>query len=212
MNFSVPRLPRAIVVTALLLAGSVCASVWAEDAPDGLLSPNELIDALQQGGLVVYFRHAQTDHGTDDQHPVDLSDCSTQRNLSEQGRSQATSVAEAIGRLGIEIGEVVSSPFCRCRDTAQLAFGRYRVDDHLYFAVVVEKEQRAKQAAWLRNMLSIPPREGTNRVIVSHTANLREATGIWPKPEGVAWVIRPQGNGQYEALGKIEPSFWPTAN
>jgi len=211
MSFSVAKRPTEVLFTVLLLAGVACASVHAQDVPERLLPLDELIDALRRGGLTLYFRHAKTDHGIDDQHPVDLSDCSTQRNLSQEGRVQAMQVADAVARLGIEIDDVLSSPFCRCRDTAQLAFGRYRVDDHLYFAVVVDREQRARQSEWLREMLSTPPAAGTNRVIVAHTANLREATGIWPKPEGVAWVIRPKGSGQYQALGKIEPSFWPTA-
>lgn len=200
-----------MVLVAMLLVGMAYSAVYAASAPEEHLSPEELIDALKQGGLVLYFRHGETDHSSEDQHPVDLADCSTQRNLSEQGRNEARGIADAIARLGIQIDDVVSSPFCRCRDTARLAFGRYRVDDNLYFAVVIDKEQRARQSEWLRQMLSTPPKAGANNVVVSHTANLRETTGIWPKPEGVCWVILPKGNGQYEALGKIDPSFWPTA-
>lgn len=206
------RLRPKVVLLAILLVAPAYSPFAASDSPEELLSADELIDALKQGGLVLYFRHAETDHSSDDQHPVDLADCSTQRNLSEQGRNQAKGIADAIARLGIQIDEVLSSPFCRCRDTAQLAFGRYRADDNLYFTVLVDKEQRAKQSEWLRQTLTTPPKPGTNKVIVSHTGNLREATGIWPKPEGVAWVILPKGNGRYEALGKIEPSFWPEAN
>jgi DNA-binding NarL/FixJ family response regulator len=78
-----------------------------------------LIDALKQGGLVLYFRHAETDHSSDDQHPVDLADCSTQRNLSEQGRNQAKGIADAIARLGIQIDEVLS--FGNITDALSLA-------------------------------------------------------------------------------------------
>lgn len=202
-------LGATVVVLAMCLVAQPYYAVCAPTVPEQLTPPDELIDALRRGGLVLYLRHGATDHSLDDRHPVDLTDCSTQRNLSEQGRNQAKGIAEAIARLGIQIDEVVASPFCRCRDTAQLAFGHYRTDDNLYFAVVVDKEQRARQSEWLRQTLASPPPPGTNKVLVSHTANLREATGIWPKPEGVAWVIRPKGNGQYEALGKIEPSFWP---
>jgi phosphohistidine phosphatase SixA len=174
----------------------------------GSFGPAQLIDALQQGGLVLYFRHAATDHTQDDRHPIDLSDCSTQRNLSPAGRQQARDIGEAIGRLNIPVGEVRTSPFCRCHETAQLLFGRFTVDDNLYFSVAVDKTTRSRHSEHLRRLLSTPPRAGKNRVIVSHTGNLREATGIWPKPEGAAWVFRPLGEGGYEALGMMDPGHW----
>ena len=184
----------------------------AADAEQGLLNPAQLVEALQQGGLVVYFRHGATDHDQDDQHPIDLSDCSTQRNLSATGRQQAERIGEAIKRLNIPIGEVATSPFCRCRDMAQLMFGHYRLDQDLYYAVAVDKATRDLQSEHLRKLLSTPPRGGMNNVIVSHTGNLREATGIWPKPEGVAWVFRPTGDGLYQAMGMIDPDDWPKAH
>ena len=180
----------------------------AAETDEGLYGPAQLIEALQGGGLIIYFRHGATDHSQDDQHPIDLSDCSTQRNLSEEGRQQAQRIGEAIKRLNIPIGEVLASPFCRCRDTAQLMFGRYRLDDALFYAVAVDKESRVQQSEHLLSLLSTPPPGDANKVIVSHTGNLREATGIWPKPEGAAWVFRPLGEGGYQALGLLDPDYW----
>jgi hypothetical protein len=57
-------------------------------------------------------------------------------------------------------------------------------------------------------MLSTPPAKATNAVIVSHTANLREAAGIWPKPEGVAYVFRPLPEGKFEAIAMVLPEDW----
>jgi phosphohistidine phosphatase SixA len=189
------------LVTSVSLLG-------AEQTPMG---PAQLIDALQQGGLVIYFRHAATDHSQDDQHPVDLSDCSTQRNLSPHGRQQAQRIGEAISRLEIPIDEVIASPFCRCHETAQLIFGHYRLEDNLYFAVAVDKATRTLQSEHLRKLLATPTRTGLNRVIVAHTGNLREATGIWPKPEGVAWIFQPMGAGRFEVMGMLAPDYWPSA-
>jgi phosphohistidine phosphatase SixA len=203
-----PKIHKMMVKIRLSLYGlAICLQVAsAEPTP---LAPEQLIDALQQGGLVIYVRHATTDHTQDDEHPVDLSDCATQRNLSRSGRQQARRIGEAIKRLAIPIGEVLSSPFCRCYETAQLLFGRYRLDEDLYYAVAVDKATRTRQRERLRKLLSTPPGTGLNKVIVSHTGNLREATGIWPKPEGVAWVFRPLGEGRFEALGGIDPGDWP---
>lgn len=199
------------LVMALSLAPSLSALLQAAPGNAGLLTPEQLIIELKKGGLVIFLRHAETDHATDDQHPSVMSDCSTQRNLSQQGREQARRIGAAIKRLGILIDDVVSSPFCRCHDTAELMFGRYRVNENLYFAVAVDKARRVEQATYLRRLLSTPPQAGMNNVIVSHTGNLREAAGIWPKPEGAAWIIKPKGNDNFEALGMIDPAYWVEA-
>lgn len=198
-----------LISCCLIISLSITLQTVA--AEQGLLAPDKLIDELKKGGLIIFFRHAATDHSKDDLHPVVMSDCATQRNLSQRGREQAKNIGKTISRLGILIDDVVSSPFCRCHDTAELMFGRYRLDDNLYFAVAVDKERREEQAGYLRGLLSSFPKQGMNNVIVSHTGNLREASGIWPKPEGVAWIFRPKEKGQYEALGSIDPSFWTNA-
>jgi broad specificity phosphatase PhoE len=196
---------------SLFLFCWLTAALTAAQAQSSLLEPERLIEALQQGGLVVFFRHTATDHTQDDRHPVDLADCTTQRNLSLDGRQQAEAIGRAISRLNIVVDEVISSPFCRCRDTAQLMFGRYRVDDELYFTVALDKPTRIRQSEHLRRLLAIPPATGRNRVIVSHTGNLREATGIWPKPEGAAWVFRPRGEDGYDVMGMLGPGDWSNA-
>lgn len=162
---------------------------------EAVFSPQQLVEKLRQGGYTLYFRHAATDHMNDDHHPVDLEDCSTQRNLASEGRADARAIGESIARLGIRIGDVQTSPYCRCRDTAQLAFGRHQPNESLYYAVTAGPEERKKISDALRAMLATTPEAGMNNVIVSHTANLREASGIWPKPEGVAWVLQADGQG-----------------
>ena len=73
---------------------------------------------------------------------------------------------------------MVSSPFCRTLDTARLAFGRAEKSDALYFAIGASTADKAKAVAALRRMLSEPPPAGENRIIVSHTANLKDAAEI----------------------------------
>jgi phosphohistidine phosphatase SixA len=203
MCLQLKRWPLALLLSWLMAFN---AMVGAADSAD--VSTVDLAQMLKQGGYLLYFRHSLTDHSKDDNHPVDFDGCATQRNLSEQGRNQAKSIGEHMRRLGIPVGEVLSSPYCRCRDTAQLAFGRHQVDKDLYFAISAGPEERRRITRALQLKLSETPAAGTNNVIVSHTANLREATGIWPKPEGVAWVIEPDGAGGYKALGKIAPTDW----
>ena len=83
--------------------------------------------ALGHTGTVVLMRHAQTEPGVGDPAGFRLDACSTQRNLSEAGRTQARRVAAAFAAAGVVPGEVRSSAWCRCVDTARLAFGRATV-------------------------------------------------------------------------------------
>lgn len=203
--------------SALLLLASVNPAGAQQKAEKGeqkaeqktlLPGLSAVLPDLRRGGLVLYFRHGLTDvtSGASDEK-ADLARCDTQRNLSAAGREQSVATGQALRKLGIPVGKVLSSPFCRCKDTAQLAFARYTVDNDLYFAINVGAEERARLADRLR-LLSSPPAKGTNTVIVSHTANLREAAGIWPKPEGVAYVFRPLPGNRFEPLAMVLPEDW----
>jgi broad specificity phosphatase PhoE len=188
-----------------LAAGTASAQQTA--AP--LLNGHALVGALRQGGFVIYLRHAETEPSAPDSTRIDMNDCTTQRNLSERGREQARQIGLAFTALGIRVAKVFSSPYCRCLDTGRLAFGSAEISQALYFSVGSEPQTRARQAAELRRLLAAPPPPGANVVLVSHTANLKEATGIWPKPEAVAHVFRPEPGGGFTHVARIEPEEWP---
>ncbi|MEM8494873.1 MAG: hypothetical protein AAF663_05755, partial [Planctomycetota bacterium] len=98
---------------ALWLGVSVAASEVAEpDAsavPVEATQPAELLRKLRTGGLVIYFRHAQTEKDYADQVTADPNDGSTQRVLSEEGWHQAKGIGEAFRTLEIPVGDVISS-------------------------------------------------------------------------------------------------------
>ena len=79
------------------------------------------------GGYVLYFRHTATDFGQNDEQMTGFEDCANQRNLTDGGRADARAIGAAIRSLGIPIGDVLASPFCRTRETAELIFGRATV-------------------------------------------------------------------------------------
>jgi len=168
----------------------------------------DLLQRLRRGGLVVYFRHAATDRSHMDQKPVDLSDCAKQRNLSDEGRRQSQIIGEAFRTLGIPLGPILSSPYCRAMDTARLAFGRVEKSDGLYYALGLSAAEKSKTEAVLRKLLSEPRSADGNLIVVSHTANLRDAAKIWPKPEGTAIVFEPRGAEGFKAIARIEPDDW----
>jgi phosphohistidine phosphatase SixA len=160
-----------------------------------------LLSQLRAGGLVLVCRHAITDRSKPDQRNIDMADRSTQRNLSSAGEVQARELGEAMRRLGIPLGEVLASPFARTRESAELAFGRATVDDALAFTGADDE---------MRELLSRPPTEGRNRVLVSHAGRIfrildhKQVGGL---EEGDCAAIRPLGD-DFELLGRIRASDW----
>ena len=203
---SVARLSR-VVVALIALAGFSIQNANASESP--AFSGEQLIHMLEEGGYVVYFRHGITDHAqTVDQLDLDLDDCKTQRNLSDEGQQQTRTIGQIIKQLAIPVDRVLSSKFCRCLDTAiNLTGSQPEIHEALYFAIHLTQQERAQGSATLRRLLSTKPSDGFNTVLVSHTANLKEAADIWPKLEGGAHVFRPDGDS-HEYLGAIDPQDW----
>ncbi|HKW95994.1 MAG TPA: histidine phosphatase family protein [Methylomirabilota bacterium] len=191
---------------SLLLAAMGGPSRVAAQGP--VPAGGDVIDGLRRGGYVIYFRHAATNPEQADTDTTRLDRCDTQRNLSADGRRMARELGGAFATLRIPVGRVVTSPFCRTVDTAQLAFGRHETSGALYFAMGAEKTQRERQSEELRQMLATPPRPGTNTVIVSHHANLKEAVGLWPRREGDAHVFRPRPGGGFDHVGEVPIEEW----
>jgi hypothetical protein len=128
---------REIKKLTYVLAGLLCLL----GAPDCLfagqligdtvpqLQGQELINALKQGGYVIYFRHGITGKtGEKEVADQDLDNCATQRNLSAEGQAQTKTIGAAFTQLQIPVGEVYSSPYCRCLDSAKNMFGKAQRD------------------------------------------------------------------------------------
>src|SRR6478736_2729385 len=105
-------------------ANLVLAQGASAPAPGGQLQGRALLSALRAGGFILYFRHTSTDFGQNDERMTGYEDCATQRNLTDAGRAEARAIGDEIRALGIPIGEVLASPFCRTMETARLVFGR----------------------------------------------------------------------------------------
>ena len=165
----------------------------------------QLVERLRGGGHAVVFRHAATEAGMDT--TSDLTDCSRQRNLNAEGRRQSRAIGRAFRRLGIPVGRVLASPFCRTRDTARLAFGRVRASRALlspeFFPSVREGRRRG-----LRRMLAARPPGGANTVLVTHGSAIFDATGLNPE-EGDAVVTAPRRGGRgYAVVSTVKAEDW----
>jgi len=178
------------------------------NSPPNVIDGAELVQALRAGGLVLYFRHGKTDLSTRDADRASLDNCSTQRILSDEGREQMAQIGRHFKRLRIPVGVVLASPYCRTLDTARLAFGSVTPDLELSHTVTADAATTQRRAAALSKLLAVVPTAGTNTVLSGHTGNLQEATGIWPSPEGVAIVFKPDGKGASRYLATINPTRW----
>ena len=90
----------------------------------------KLIDQLHDGGKLIFIRHAYAP-GSGDPNNFNLDDCSTQRNLSKEGRKQAEYIGEFFRNNKIKIEKVLSSEWCRCKETAQIAFKNFSSNSFL---------------------------------------------------------------------------------
>ena len=90
-----------------------------------LASSNEkLIDSLKEGGKLIFIRHAYAPGNRDPQN-FNLLDCESQRNLSQEGIAQSKKIGLFFTENKIQIDKVLSSEWCRCKDTAKFAFSTY---------------------------------------------------------------------------------------
>lgn len=174
------------------------------------LSGTALVNALKQGGYVIYIRHAQTEKDYADQVKAVMGNCSTQRVLSEAGWKQAKGIGEAFRKYDIPVDKVISSQYCRAWQTADLAFGKYEKNADLNFPKAEDytPEQVAQMKAQLTPMLTAAPTQGKNTAIVGHDDLFEAATGIYPDPQGMTYVVKPDGKGGFELIANILPEEW----
>jgi len=183
------------------------------------LDDTDLVSALRDGGHVIYIRHAKTvkDWGDQASPDLDLSDCSTQRRLSDEGKADSKVIGEGIKAAGIPVGDVISSDYCRAYNTADLAFGRYTKNSNLNFLPCVEctPEEYKEYAARVAPLMSALPETGKNTVLVGHDDPFQGVTmpiipenGIYPAPMGVAYIAKPLGDGKFDLVAKINPNQW----
>ena len=83
-----------------------------------------IVEILKKGGNIIFIRHAIAP-GNGDPQNFDISNCSTQRNLSKDGELQALKIGKFFKENDIKLTKVLSSEWCRCKDTAKIAFGNY---------------------------------------------------------------------------------------
>lgn len=202
--------------------GLAVVCFWAVAAVAGLtkhafsqdpLSGQALVDALRRGGYIIYFRHAATDWSQDDYVTAagEWTSCNPNRmrQLSNQGRAVARRIGEAIRRLEIPIGRVLSSEYCRTRQTAQLMDLGPVVPTRVIMNMRVAQMVGGREAVIERAQreLGRPPIPGTNTVLVAHGNLMRAASGAYTGEAG-AGIFAPSGGKEFQLVKLLEPDQW----
>ncbi|WP_230530436.1 histidine phosphatase family protein [Microvirga roseola] len=191
-KFTAVLLGLVLALGATSLAAAQALSPMTVQEPQG----RALVERLRHGGIVLFFRHADTT-GMPCDRTYRIGERAGQRNLSPEGREQSRRIGEVLRSLEIPVADpVLAGPVFRARDTAELAFGsdRVAVTDSL-----LADDYAGRRLEWVlgghRRLLTEPVPAGVNRVLVGHRTPaimvLGSRVGGEALPEGAALVIEP---------------------
>ncbi len=175
-------------------------------APTTVLADEALWTLLRGGGHIVLMRHSTTTPGVGDPPGFSLANCPTQRNLTDAGRDEARRVGAAFRSRGIPVGRVLSSHWCRCLETARLAFGQVEPWEPLD-SVFEDRAREPERTRAVRSLVGERPATG-NLVLVTHGANIQALTGINPAP-GEFLALTPEPGGRFRVAGRLAPAAVP---
>lgn len=186
------RRTALVLLCVVLLATLSARRAFADD--------EQVWAALRQGGKVVLLRHTHVDVREGIGHLAPGS-CANEVNLSTRGIEQAKRIGEAFRAHGIEVGEVLSSPYCRCVDTGKLAFGRATPVQYLMPPGVVSDSQaklnQERVLQDIRNHHSL-----SNLMMITHDLNISDIVLESSIAMGDFFVLEPNGV-DFEVIGKV---------
>ena len=193
------RRGHAALISVLLLA---VVTVGAA-SPPWAAADDALWTLLKNGRQIVLVRHAVTTAGVGDPPGFKLKDCATQRNLTEEGRAAARRLGDAFREHGVPVGRVLSSPWCRCLDTARLAFGPPEVSKPLS-NLYGRSDASARQVREMETLIASwrPEGAGGNLVLVSHGSTILALTGISVEPAEMV-VLTPRPGERFKVTGRL---------
>jgi len=184
------KLLRLFIITFISLTTSIKAD----------LNKN-LMDQLEDGGKLIFIRHAYAP-GSGDPNNFNLNDCSTQRNLNEDGRKQAQYIGEFFKKNKIEIDKVLSSEWCRCKETAKIAFKNFSTNNFLNsFYSSKYAKNKDKQLEDINNYIK-KFKSKKNLVLVTHYVVISEILNYYPSSGEI--VI---SDKNFNKIGSIEIDY-----
>jgi phosphohistidine phosphatase SixA len=183
---------RRLALAAFALALVAAPAAVADDS-------REAWAALAKGGHVALVRHGNAPPGFGDPPGFKIDDCATQRNMDEKGRAQSRAVGEAFRQHAVRVDKILSSPWCRCLETARLmALGP--VEGTM---AVAASDRSPDRVVVLKQMVSDWRGPGT-LVVVTHALTVQALVGIMPG-QAETVVLRPKLGKEpgVEVVGRI---------
>ena len=135
--------------------------------PNISFSNEALINSLKDAKKIIFIRHAIAP-GSGDPESFNIKECSTQRNLNDEGKIQSKKIGNFFKINKIKISKILSSEWCRCKDTAKIAFGKFETFNALNsFYDARFQKNRSSQIIDLRNFISSWESD-SNLILVTH--------------------------------------------
>ncbi|MDX1711490.1 MAG: histidine phosphatase family protein [Rhodovibrionaceae bacterium] len=184
----------AAVSLAVGLMGLMAETARAADP----VAPAQLAD----GGYVLMLRHALAP-GTGDPPDFELGECSTQRNLNDEGRRQAREIGAYLREAGVDEAQVFTSQWCRCRETAELLDLGPVEELPALNSFYQRPEDREPNLEALRKFLAALPVDGPPVVLVTHQVTITAVTGNWVSSGG-GYVLRLDGSEEPPVVGPLQ--------
>lgn len=185
-----------IQVASCLRQATLASTRYAPSDPDAEV---KIWQQLKEGGCVLVMRHALKQSG--DEPNLVIDDRATQVNLSPEGVAQAKAVGQQIKSHDVPIGQVLSSPYFRCRDTAEATFGSVEVNQSLV-ALPADERLADRQTAAMRQLVT-GWKGPKNLAVVTHSPNIKALTGV-ELPMGGLVVLKPTREN-FEVVGTLLP-------
>ena len=161
----------------------------------------KLITQLEEGGKLIFIRHAYAP-GSGDPDNFNLNDCSTQRNLSKEGQRQAKYIGEFFRNNKVKIDKVLSSEWCRCKETAKIAFKNFSTNSFLnsFYSSKFAKN-KDKQVKALKEYIK-KFKSDKNLVLVTHYVLISEILNYGPSSGEI--VV---SNKNLDIIGSLEINY-----
>tara|TARA_B100000214_G_scaffold357635_1_gene317472 strand:+ start:673 stop:1230 length:558 start_codon:yes stop_codon:yes gene_type:complete len=160
-----------------------------------------LMNQLEEGGKLIFIRHAYAP-GSGDPDNFNLNDCSTQRNLSEDGKKQAQLIGVFFKENKIKIDKILSSEWCRCKETAFIAFEDFETKDFLnsFYSIKFAKNKKTQ----VKNLKKYVNKWNNkkNLILVTHYVVISEVLNYAP---GSGEIII--SDKDFNKIGNIEIDY-----
>ena len=172
-------------------------------APEIIFGNDEkaIVKQLQEGGRILMIRHAIAPGGGDPDD-FEIDDCSTQRNLSENGRRQAEQIGQWLRHQGLSEARLYSSQWCRCLETARLLNLGEVIELPALNSFFDRPQDREPNLRALRAFISEQPADGELIIMVTHYVTIAAISGEGVS-SGTGVVLQLTGDGEYSVSGRL---------